>query len=185
MFVYSLEQSCRPPWLESPAPGAIYHTMPAFSVRLKQRGYSQNIHVLFSISQEAMKQDLICGLGVHSGVMMPPHWILKLPRWTQYMCTVHITGFAAQARLGPVQPQRQEDEGRGRRRGRPQALHHEADARVQLQPPGGVPQPQVWRKPGRQADEEVPGSSQSPTGEPQKFKNDQEIFVFNIIRCST
>ena len=32
-----------------------------------------------------MKQDLICGLGVHSGVMMPPHWILKLPRrgWVQ------------------------------------------------------------------------------------------------------
>lgn len=27
-----------------------------------------------------MKQDLICGLGDHSGVMMPPHWILKLPR---------------------------------------------------------------------------------------------------------
>ena len=32
-----------------------------------------------------MKQDLICGLGVHSGVLMPPHWILKLPRrgWVQ------------------------------------------------------------------------------------------------------
>ena len=125
---------------------------------------------MFSISQEAMKQDLICGLGVHSGVMMPPHWILKLPRWTLYTCTVHITGFAAQARLGPVQPQGQEDEGRGRRRGRPQALHHEADARVQLQPPGGVPQPQVWRKPGRQADEKVPGSSQSSTGVSFRFK---------------
>ena len=48
---------------------------------------------MLSISQEAMKQDLICGLGVHSGVMMPPHWILKLPRWTLYTCTVHITGF--------------------------------------------------------------------------------------------
>ena len=32
-FSCSSEQSSRPPLLESPAPGAIYHTMPAFSVR--------------------------------------------------------------------------------------------------------------------------------------------------------
>ena len=25
------------------------------------------------------RQDLVCGLGVHSGLIMPPHWILKLP----------------------------------------------------------------------------------------------------------
>ena len=164
-----MEQSCRPPWLESPAPGAIYHTMPAFSVRLKQRGYSQNIHVFyFSGSHEAGSHLWAgCPLWGDDASSLDPQ---AAQVDTLHMCTVHITGFAAQARLGPVQPQGQEDEGRGRRRGRPQALHHEADARVQLQPPGGVPQPQVWRKPGRQADEKVPGSSQSSTGVSFRFK---------------
>ena len=27
-----------------------------------------------------MRQDVVCGLGVHSGLIMPPHWILKLPQ---------------------------------------------------------------------------------------------------------
>ena len=56
---------------------------------------------------------------------------------------------APQARLGPVQLQGQEAESRGRGRGRPQSLRHEANASVQLQPPGGVPQPKVRWKSGR------------------------------------
>ena len=30
--------------------------------------------------QESLKLDLVCGLGVHSGIIVPPSWILKLPR---------------------------------------------------------------------------------------------------------
>ena len=30
--------------------------------------------------QEALKADQVCGLGIHSGLIVPPSWILKLPR---------------------------------------------------------------------------------------------------------
>ena len=43
--------------------------------------------------QDSLKLDIVCGLGVHSGLIVPPAWILKLPRKGKVKSS--ISGVAA------------------------------------------------------------------------------------------
>ena len=67
--------------------GLAYHSSPACQEALRWTSVTRmtvTCHVSrvmchVSCVMWCCRQDLVCGLGVHSGLIMPPHWILKLP----------------------------------------------------------------------------------------------------------